>query len=185
MWLAGSLLAVIDYEGAKRTADDLVASHSGAATLRLKSLPPVDAGEVLRYGVMEDARARIDTWAWCEVVLGAVFFLFLLFGTGEGMAPLVIALFMLSIAVGQAFLLNPAIISIGRQLDFVIPGVERGDRGKLAVLEMCMAGLEALKWAVGLFLAFLLIRHKRSPESGGAWDQVNVINKADHSHINR
>jgi len=185
MWLAGSLFAVMDYLGSKHTADDLAAYHAGAATLRLKSLTPVDAREVLRYGVMEDARARMDGWSWCEVVLGGAFFLFLLFGTGEGMSPLVIALFMLSIAIGQAFLLNPGIISLGRQVDFLIPGTDPGDRGKLGVLEMCMVGMEALKWVVGLFLAFQLIRQKRRSVSGGSWDQLNVIDKANYGHINR
>ncbi len=185
MWLAGSLLAVMDYLGSKHTADDLAASHAGAVTLRLKSLTPVDAREVLRYGVMEDARGRLDSWSWCEVVLGGAFFLFLLFGTGEGMLPLVLALFMLSIALGQAFLLNPGIISLGRQVDFLIPGIDPGDRGKLAILEMCMVGMVALKSAVGLFIAFQLIRQKRRSASGGSWDQLNVVDKANYGHINR
>lgn len=185
MWLAGSSVAAWAFLNTRRTSDELVASHNPAATLRLKALTPLDSGLVLRYAAWEDARARLETSGWTEFVFGAGFFFFLLFGTGEGMAPLVLALFMLSIAAAQAFLLNPGLISLGRLTDFMIPGADAGDRGKLSVLELCLVGMQAVKFLVGLALAVILIRQARRKASGGAWDQLNLVDKANHSHINR
>ena len=185
MWLAGSLVAAWAFLNTRRTADDMVAARNPAATLRLKSLTPLDSSLVLRYAAWEDARARLETSGWTEFVVGVAFFFFLLFGTGEGMAPLVLALFMLTITAAQAFLLNPGLISLGRLTDFIAPAADAGDRGKLAVLEVCLVGTEAVKFLAGIALAAFLIRQSRRKASGGAWDQLNLVDKTNHSHIDR
>ena len=185
MWLAGSVISCWNYLAARRTGDELLAARNAGASLRLKALAAQDGRLLLQYAAWEQARTALDEWGWTELGLGAVFFFFLLFGTGEGAAPLVAALFMLSIAASQAFLLNPALISLGRLTDFLGPGVDPGDRSKLGVLQLCLIGMVALKSLIGIVVAWLLVRHRRGEGSGGAWDQLNVANRADHSNVNR
>ncbi len=53
-------------------------------------------------------------------------------------------------------------------------------------MEGAFFAVEAGKWVIMAVLGAMLIsRGRRDGRSGGSWNQFNVIDKADNSHINR
>jgi hypothetical protein len=90
---------------------------------------------------------------------------------------------MLLLAMLQRFLVTPSLVSLGRLTDFIPATVPSVDRNKLRVIADCFIGVEAVKTAVGLVLATLLMTHKR--RSNDAWDQINLVDKPNNRHVNR
>jgi hypothetical protein len=123
-------------------------------------------------------------WETVQVVLGAVFFFFLLFGTTEGKISLVLALVLVVLVLAQRFVLTPELQAIGKLLDFASPVAMLGERAKFRVVHTSYVVVELGKWAIQLVLAAMLIARGRA-RSGNAGQQFNVVDKANHRHINR
>ena len=167
-----------------RGVDRLLAQPSPAAAVEIKTLGPDAARALLRYQVSEQNRWYFETWEETQLAVGLFFFLLALFGTKEARSSLALALGMLLIAALQRLLLTPEIVSLGREIDFIPPDVSSSLRSRFWVLHGAYTGVELLKWALGLTLAAKLC-FKQSPRSGEARQEFDLIDKADHSHINR
>jgi hypothetical protein len=166
------------------TVDRLLAQPDPAATLRIKMLGKDEARLLLRYEASEQNRMYFEVWETVQVVLGAVFFFFLLFGTTEGKISLVLALVLVVLVLAQRFVLTPELQAIGKLLDFASPVAMLGERAKFRVVHTSYVVVELGKWAIQLVLAAMLIARGRA-RSGNAGQQFNVVDKADHRHINR
>jgi hypothetical protein len=183
-WLAGiALMAVMATENF-RTVDRLLLDPSPAAAQELRSMGDDYARMLLRWQAGEQNRKLFETWETAQLVLGMGLFFVLLFGSTESKYSLGLSLAMLVIVIGQRFLLTPMIVSLGRLIDFVPPGLRSPERIKFGVLHSGYAGLEIAKCALGLLLAGkLMIRSRhRSSQSGG---NIDMVDKAYHRHVNR
>ena len=184
LWLgSGVFMAWVASENFA-TVDRLLAQPAPAATLRIKMLGKDEARLLLRYEASEQNRTYFEVWETIQVVLGAVFFFFLLFGTTEGRIALSLALVLVVLVLVQRFVLTPELQAIGKLLDFTGPLAMSGERGKFRVVHTSYVIVEVGKWAIQLVLAAILVA-RGGRRSGNAGQQFNVVDKADHRHINR
>ena len=121
MWLMGSICMSVVATENFYTVDRLLAAPSNAAFMGMvQKLGPSPSRELLRYLSSELNRLYFQMWNVAQVVLG-VLALWLLAGRGAkatGSASKVIVA-MLAVAVLMLVYLTPAIVSLGRELDFV------------------------------------------------------------------
>lgn len=184
MWLAGGFFMSWVAAENLRSADLLVSSADPAAMVRLDALGPGEGRALARHQVAEQNRDLFETWEFVQLFLGIFFFLVLLLGTAERKVPLGLAVFMLLLVFPQRFWLTPAMDSLGRSMDFAPAGGSPGDRAHFQMLHSTYLGMELLKWAAGMLLAAMLIlRRSRRSGSRHARQQLNLVNKPDHGHI--
>jgi len=166
-----------------RSVDRLLAKPSPAALLSIKTLGPAGARLLLRYQVSEQNRWLFEAWGTVQLIGGAAFFLFLLFGTREGKYPLILVLVMLAVVLLQLFLLTPAMVSLGRLVDFLPPDRPSGERNRFWVLHSAYVIMEVFKWAVALLLGARMAR-RRGGRLRNAGEDLDVVDKANHRHVN-
>jgi TctA family transporter len=118
-----------------------------------------------------------------QIIMGGLFFFFVLFATSENKFALSVVLVMIAGVLVQRFLLTPGMISLGRMIDFVPPDAPSGERTQFWVLHSWYWGVEVVKWVLGLVLAARLIS-RRSRRSGHARQQIDMVDKANHRHVN-
>jgi hypothetical protein len=186
MWLAGGVLVTWLVNENSRAADRLLLGSDPAATLRIKVLGPTETQMLLRYEAAELTRRELNLWQGAQIAFGVFFLFFLLFGTAESKFSLALALVLvLSVAI-QRFAIWPEVVSFGRLTDFVPAGSGSGYRNRLLVMESAFFTVEIGKWVVMVVLgATLISRGRRRGRSNGSWNQFNVIDKTDNSHIDR
>jgi hypothetical protein len=164
------------------SVDRLLARPQPVAMAQFKALGRADARLLLRYQVSEQNRRYFENWEWAQIIMGGLFFFFVLFATNENKFALSVILVMIAVVLVQRFLLTPGMISLGRMLDFVPPGAPSGERTQFWVLHSWYWGVEVVKWVLGLALAAWLIA-RRSRRSGHARQQINMVDKANYRHV--
>ena len=142
--------------------DRMLAQPDPAATLRIRMLGKDQARLLLRYQAAEQNRFYYENWEIVQMVLAAVFFFFLLFGTGEGKTPLVLALLLLVAVLLQRFLLTPELNGLGKQLDFGSPVTVATERARFRMTHVGYTVTEIAKWSIQVILAGVLIGKSRS-----------------------
>lgn len=172
-WVMGSICMSIVATQNFYTIDRLLADRSGAAfTAMVQKLGQPAARELLRYLSSELNRLYFQMWNVAQVVFGIGA---LWLGAGShaqdparprsagpfGTVAAKGILAMLAIVVLMLVYLTPAIVSLGRELDFVPrepapPGMKR-----FWVLHAAYTSLEMLKLALGLLVAGLIARDDR------------------------
>jgi hypothetical protein len=163
--------------------DRLLARPHPVASAQFKALGRADARLLLRYQVSEQNRWYFGTWEVAQIIMGVLFFFFVLFATREKKFALALVLLMIAGVLIQRFMLTPEMTSLGRLLDFVPPGAPSSDRTEFWVMHSGYWGVELVKWVLGLALAVRLILHRRG-RSGDARQQFNLVDKANHGHVN-
>ena len=145
--------------------DRILAQPDPAAAVRIamldKTLGKNETRLLLRYEASEQNRYYYELWEIVQVVLGAVFFFFLLFGTSEGKISLALALAMLVLVLFQRFLLTPELHGIGKLLDFSNPALVAGERERFRVTHAAYTTMEVAKWGLQVVLGALLIGRGR------------------------
>jgi hypothetical protein len=165
------------------SVDRLLARPQPVAMAQFKALGRADARLLLRYQVSEQNRQYLENWELAQMIMGGLFFFFVLFATSENKFALSVVLVMVTVVLVQRFLLTPGIISLGRVIDFVPAGAPSGERTQFWVLHTWYWGVEVVKWILGLALAARLIA-RRSRRSGNARQEFNMVDKANHRHVN-
>lgn len=176
------LMAWIAAEGFS-SVDRVLARPHSTATLQFKALGRADARLLLRYQVAEQNRWYLEKWESVQIAMGALFLFFVLFATEENKVVLFLIFSMIASVVVQRVLLTPAVISLGRMIDFLPPDAPSRVRTQFSVLHGFYWGVELVKWVLGLALAARLISH-RSRRSGNARQEFNLVDKANHRHVN-
>jgi hypothetical protein len=184
MWLAGILLMTwVDWERL-RSVDGVLNDGNAAASVHLKALSPEDAHMLLAYQANEQARWYQRVWENVQLLWGAFFFAFLLFGTREGKLALALSLGMLVLVIAERFLLSPEMTGLGRIIDFVRADLHSPERNEYWVLRNTYRMVELVKLGTGCMLATVLLagstRRSRDP-----WQEVHVVDKANYGHIDR
>ena len=162
-WLMGSLCTSVVATQNFYTIDRLLAaSPNGHFTNAVAQLGQPLARDLLRYLSSELNRLYFQMWNAAQFVLGALV-LWLASRAGSahplytGRAARAVAA-MLAIVVAMALWLTPAIVSLGRSLDFVPrepppPGMQR-----FWVLHAAYTSLEMFKLAIGGVAAWWIVK---------------------------
>ena len=162
-WLMGSVCTSIVATQNFYTIDRLLAgSPNGPFTSAVSQLGQPLARDLLRYLSSELNRLYFQIWNAAQLVFGAlVLWLAARGGSGNplyaGRAVRAVAA-MLAIVVAMALWLTPAIVSLGRSLDFVPrepapPGMQR-----FWVLHAAYTSLEMFKLAIGGVAAWWIVK---------------------------
>jgi hypothetical protein len=163
-WLMGSICMSIVATENFYTVDRLLgASSSAAFTSMVQTLGPPAARELLRYLSSELNRLYFQIWNVAQLVLG-VAMLWLLAGSKEqdqagpfgpaGKGVIV----MLAIVVLMLLYLTPAIVSLGRDLDFMPREPAPPGMSRFWVLHAAYTSLEMIKLLLGATVAFWIVR---------------------------
>ena len=184
LWLGGGLLMAWFAIESFRSVDRLLLAPGPVVEIQVKALGPGGARALLRYQAAEQNRSFFEAWEYLQLILGLGFFSFLLFGSNETKFSLLLLLMMLLITAAQRLLMTPELSSLGRTFDFIPADVPSVERNRFWMLHSIYTGSEILKWGLGLVLGARLIFHRerRSINTGHEFD---VIDKANHRHINR
>lgn len=185
MWLAGGFLMAWVTSRSLQSAERLF-DEDPAVMVMLKTIGPTAGRALLRHQVAEQNRDLVEEWEYIQLFIAIFFFAFMLLGTREGKLSLGLALLMLLLVLVQRFLLTPEMLYLGRPLDFAAKGGPLGDRARLALIQNIYLGTEWAKWAAAAVLAItLVLRKPRRALSAHIRQEVNMIDKADDSHVDR
>jgi hypothetical protein len=149
------------------TVDRLLASPSNAAFAAIvQKLGPPAARELLRFLSSELNRLYFQVWNVAQVVLGLTAWWLVsrrsaADARADGPASKIIA-GMLAVVVLMLVYLTPAIVSLGRELDFVPRDPAPPGMSRFWVLHAVYTSLEMLKLAAGVLAAALIARRSAS-----------------------
>ena len=160
-----------------RSVDRLLAAPSGVAAAQIQTLGRDQARAFLRYQVSEQNRWYFEAWEKIQLALGVA----LLAATlRQSKLPASLAAAMLGLLLIERFYITPEIIRLGRLIDFIPPPASSQERDVFWRFHGAYSGVELAKLALGFFLSGRLI-FGRDRVAG----QVDAVDKADHSHVNR
>jgi hypothetical protein len=181
IWLGGGILMA--WYGARSfgTVETIMNQSNPAFVLQTKALGPAVTRLVLRNAVAEQNRWLFRTWENMQICLAVLFFCYLLFGTLEGKVSLAVMLAMLVLTVFQRLLISPELGLTGRTMEYVPADLAAQERAKFWLLHNAYLAVEALKFGFGLILGMIVMSRKRS---GDPLNEFNMIDKANHRHVN-
>ena len=173
-WIAGSLFMIMVATQNFRSVDRLLASP-GSAARQVEKMGHDEARTFLRYQVSEQNRWYFETWEKIQLALALLATLL-----RQGRAPASLAALMCALLLAERFYLTPEIIRLGRLIDFVPHAASSAERDIFWRFHGAYSVVELLKLALGLFLSGRLV-FGRNRIAG----QVDVVDEADHRHVNR
>jgi len=172
-WVAGENVAAVDA---------LLLHPNADAAAYMKTLAQAPIGPLARFLAAERNRSLYETWGAVQIVVSAIFFFFLLFGTRMGKVPLALALGLFLLVLAERLLLTPEIEMVGRATDFTADPSRRIHLMREAVGYGYTAA-EVAKWVLSAAIAaFLIWQRGRSVDSR---HEVDVVDKANYRHIDR
>jgi hypothetical protein len=162
-WLAGTICMSIVATENFYTIDRLLGdSHNTAFTSMVQRLGQPQARDFLRYLSSELNRLYFQMWNVAQLALGVIALWLIVQSDRDGRGALrsatIAVIAMLAIVVLMLVYLTPAIVSLGRSLDFIPrdpapPGMQR-----FWILHAAYTSLEMIKLLVGAFVAVKLVR---------------------------
>jgi hypothetical protein len=184
VWLGGCVLMAWLTTDSFRSVDRMLMQHTPQATLQIRPLGP-DARALFRYQVSEQNRAAFETWEWVQLAFGGCLFLFILLGSREGKFLMALVLVMLAIVAIQRWLFTPALVMLGRELDFAVADTLSGKRQEFWIVHTAYSAAEVAKWVVGLILAGMMTFGRGRGRSGDTRDELDAIDKRNYRHVDR
>ena len=163
------------------TVDYIMNQSNPAFVMQTQPLGPAVTRLVLRYEVAEQNRWLTRSWETMQILLGCLFFGYLLFGTQEGKFSLIVMLLMLFLTLVQQFLLSPELGLLGRALDYIPRDMANQERAKFWLIHNSYLAIEAVKLGLGIILGAIVMSRHRSVDP---LNQFNMIDKANHRHVN-
>jgi hypothetical protein len=180
-WLGGGIVMALFGARSFATVDRVMNGSNPVFAVQTRPIGPATTRMVLRYQIAEQNRFLFQNWEYFQLVLGALFFSYMLFGTLEGKFTLVLALLMLVVTAVQRFGISPELGNIGKSLDYVPPDLAAAERAKFWLLHGAYLGCEAIKLALGVVILTATLRRGRSVDPVNKFDMVD---KANHRHVN-
>ncbi len=160
-----------------RSVDRLLAAPAGAAAAQVEKMGHAAARAFLRYQVSEQNRWYFETWEKIQLGLGVTLLAALV---RQGKTLLILAAILFALVVIERFYMTPEIVRLGRTIDFLPAAASSPERTLFWRFHGAYSGVELLKLALGFFLSGRLILGRERVAG-----KIDVVDKADHSHINR
>lgn len=165
IWLAGSIVMTFIAADSAHTAGRLLSDRSPGVGSRVKAMGEDEARIMLAYPVRQQTRWWLEEWENVELALGALFLMFLLFGTREGKVTLFFTLGIYGIVLFQFFFFRK-MVDLGNVMDFVPAHVFIPERNQLTAVEAAFTGVEIFKVLLLAALgAYLIVGSLRSSHS--------------------
>jgi hypothetical protein len=155
IWLGAGILTDIAVTQNFQTVDRFLQSPGNVATsIHLNEIGRARERVLLRRNAGEENNWIFENWERAEMLLGAAFFLVLLFGERPQPLMLGLSLAMFAIVVAEHFFLTPQIIDLGRGIDDLPPADPAVT--KFWTLHGLYSGLDILKLLLGFGFAVRL-----------------------------
>jgi len=174
-WIAGSICMSVVATENFYTIDRLLGPRANAAFgAVVDRLGAVEARDLLRYLSSELNRLYFQLWNGAQIVLGVLALWLLSGSTARPLGRDKIAKWgiaaMVAIVVLMLVYLTPAIVSLGRSLDFVPRDPAPPGMSRFWVLHAAYTSLEMLKLVIALLVAIALARQsgERLPSTSTA-----------------
>jgi hypothetical protein len=157
-WIAGSICTSVVATENFYTIDRLLAARANSAfAAAVDRLGAVEARDLLRYLSSELNRLYFQLWNVAQIVLGAVAF-WLIAGSAKTVKWAITV--MLAIVMLMLVYLTPAIVTLGRSLDFVPRDPAPPGMSRFWILHAAYTSLEMLKLVVGVLAAAALAKQR-------------------------
>jgi hypothetical protein len=181
VWLGGGILMA--WYGARsfHTVETIMTDSNPGFVMQTKTLGPAVTRMVLRYAVAEQNRWLFRNWENLQICMAILFFCYLLFGTMEGKFSLGVMLAMLAVTLLQRLVISPELGLSARTIEYIPSDLAAQERARFWLLHNAYLAMEALKFGLGLILGIIVMSRKRS---GDPMNQFNMIDKANHRHVN-
>jgi len=181
IWLGGGLLMA--WYGARgfNIVESIVAKANPAFVAQTKALGPAGTRIAIRYILAEQNRWLFQSWENMQLVLGAIMFAYLLFGTMEGKVSLAVILVLMGLTLLERLWISPELGLSGRILDYVPSDLKQQEHARFWLLHNTYLGVEVLKFGCGLILGAVVFSGRRSVDP---LNQLNMIDKPNHRHVN-
>jgi len=139
---------------------------------------------LLRHQAAQQTRNLYYLWEQVQILLGLVLGTCLYFATQKRMLSVVLCGVMLSLVMFQFWAITPELSYRGREMDFSAGTDASGSMVRVLLLYQLLVVTEGLKLVIGGVLASYLfvLRTSRKRVSRR---QVDLVDDADHSHIDR
>jgi hypothetical protein len=160
-WLMGSIaMSVVATENFYTVDRLLAASSNGRFSSMVQTLGPAASRELLRYLSSELNRLYFQMWNVAQLALGGLALWLVFTGRRIGSSELAVKgiVAMLAVVVLMLVYLTPAIVSLGRELDFVPRDPAPPGMSRFWVLHAAYTSLEMLKLLAGVVVAFWIAR---------------------------
>jgi hypothetical protein len=181
LWLGGGIMMAWFGARSFATVHRVINESNPAFALQTRPLGHENTRMALRFAAAEENRLLFQDWEYIQLLFGAFFFSFLLFGTLEGKFPLGLALAMIVITGVQRFGLSPALGNAGKMLDYLPADSVAAERARFWLLHSAYLGCDALKYGIGILLLAVVMRRGRSVDPV---NKLDLVDKANHRHVN-
>lgn len=167
------------------SASPLLAAPVPAMAKMIKTLGPDQMALLLHHHASEQNRNIIAIWEEVQIVVGLVLGGCLYFATQKRMLSLVLCGIMLTLVLFQFWAITPEMAYRGREADFQVGSPAPAIMMRTLLLYQLLVATEVMKLAVGFILASYLFAFRTSRKRSGGRAEVEMIDHADHSHVNR
>ncbi|MCC6537103.1 MAG: DUF4149 domain-containing protein [Bryobacterales bacterium] len=148
---------------------------------------------LLRFEAAELNRHYFYYWGWVQLLLAVVVLLVLLDATSGNKFTLIAMVAILLMLTLQHFLVQPAVLELGRGLDFAASDQMPEERRAFRTYHTYFTALEVIKLGLLMVLGVRMMLHgssgKRRRHSGGAGsaltEKLDLIDHAKDSKIDR
>jgi hypothetical protein len=156
-WTAMTLFMWLAATRSFRTVDRVLTEPRAEFEVAARPLGGDQAREVLRYLASEINRTLFKAYSAAEIALGVVVLLLLWTQSSRDTTSLVLAAVMLTLVLILGLVIQPQIISVGRQIDFLPRNPAPALMPRFWMLHGAFTGLDSVKLLAGLVLLVRLI----------------------------
>jgi hypothetical protein len=140
---------------------------------------------LLRHLAAQQTRSLYTVWEEAQILLGLALGGCLYFATQKRLLSVVLCAVMLALVMFQFWAITPELSYRGREMDF-LGQVGGGDNTmRMLLLYQMLVVTEGLKVVIGGVLASYLFVLSTSRKRSSGRREVDVIDRASHSHIDR
>jgi hypothetical protein len=165
------------------SATDLMSVPAAPMASMIKTLGQDQIAMLLHHQAAEQNRNIISSWEEIQIVLGVVLGGCLYFATQKRLLSTVLCAVMLALVLFQFWAITPEMSYRGRETDFAPAGTAPENVVRSVILYQMLVVTEGLKMVVGGILASYLFAFRISRRRSGR-REIDVVDDADHSHVN-
>jgi hypothetical protein len=156
-WTALTLFMWLAATRSFRTVDKVMAQPQAEFEAAVKPLGAATTREVLRYLASEINRTMFKAYSATEIMLGVLVLLLIWLRSPRDTVSVVLAAVMLGLVLILGLIIEPQIVSVGRQIDFLPRNPAPAVMPRFWVLHGTFTGLDSVKLLTGLVLLVRLI----------------------------
>jgi hypothetical protein len=187
LWLASLLTVTYVTAFSARTVNAVMENPPHEASKWVDILGKDRTHTLLLHNTAEVNRSILESWGYADLVL-CVFILITAVMIKSGKPVIILATLLTVLCFASVFLLTPQVVAVGRLLDFRPGFPVPPERAQFASLNGMFNGVSAIRFLSAVAMVTLLVHRSqktRLRRRSGGLDEIDPIDHANHSHINR